>query len=387
VYQNVIGLYLKNIENSTIQWETVSKFNVALEGSFLKNRLHAGLDVYRHKIDNMLTIKDLVYVSGMQKYWTNEGAMRNTGFEFNANAILLNKKHWKWEVGATVGHYNNKITAMPGENLITLKDANGNVTKTINGYTSSIYGEDNVLTAVGYAAGSFYGWQTNGVIADDAEASVAAGGVDYLKYPTGLENTPYRNFQSGDIRFVDQNGDGVIDDADKVVIGNPNPDIYGNLYTSLTWKNLRLDVNFKYSLGNDIYNYQRSVLEGLNTTYNQTTAALARWTYEGQQTTMPKVCYKDSEDWRNNERMSDRWIEDGSYLKLKNVRLTYTLPYSNNWLQGLKIWAEGNDLLTVTKYLGTDPEMSARNSALYQGIDNGLLPHGRSFNIGLSINL
>ncbi|MDE6634703.1 MAG: TonB-dependent receptor, partial [Bacteroidaceae bacterium] len=90
VYQNVIGLYLKNIENSTIQWETVSKFNVALEGSFLKNRLHAGLDVYRHKIDNMLTIKDLIYVSGMQKYWTNEGAMRNTGFEFNANAILLN---------------------------------------------------------------------------------------------------------------------------------------------------------------------------------------------------------------------------------------------------------------------------------------------------------
>lgn len=387
VYQNVIGLYLKNIENSTIQWETVSKFNVALEGSFLKNRLHAGLDVYRHNIDNMLTIKDLVYVSGMQKYWTNEGAMRNTGFEFNANAVLLNKKDWKWEVGVTAGHYNNKITAMPGENVITLKDANGNITKTLNGYTSSIYGEDNVLTAVGYAAGSFYGWQTNGVIADDAEASAAAGDMGYLKYPTGLENTPYRNFQAGDIRFVDQNGDGVIDDADKVVIGNPNPDVYGNLYTSLTWKNLRLDVNFKYSLGNDIYNYQRSVLEGLNTTYNQTTAALARWTYEGQQTTMPKVCYKDSEDWRNNERMSDRWIEDGSYLKLKNVRLTYTLPYSNNWLQGLKIWAEGNDLLTVTKYLGTDPEMSARNSALYQGIDNGILPHGRSFNIGLSINL
>jgi len=186
---------------------------------------------------------------------------------------------------------------------------------------------------------------------------------------------------------VDKNGDGVINDADKYVIGNPNPDIYGNLYTSLSWKNLRLDVNFKYSLGNDVYNYQRSEIEGLNTTYNQTTAALRRWTYEGQNTDMPKACYTDSEEWRNNERMSDRWIEDGSYLKLKNIRLTYKIPYSNSWLLGLKVWGEANNVFTVTRYLGTDPEMSCRNSSLYQGIDTGLLPSCRSINFGVSINL
>ena len=386
VSENTVGLYLKNIENNTIQWETVSKYNIALEGSFIKNRLHAGLDLYWHKVDNMLTIKNLAYISGMQKYWTNEGAMRNTGFEFNANAILLNKKNWKWEVGATVGHYNNRVTALPGENVIEIKDADGNINGTINGYTSSIYGQDNILTAVGYAAGSFYGWQTKGVFANDASAS-QAGKYGYLRYPTGISSDPYRNFQAGDVEFVDQNGDGWIDDADRVVIGNPNPDIYGNLYTSLTWKHLRLDVNFKYSLGNDIYNYQRSIIEGLNTTYNQSSAVLRRWTAEGQTTSMPKACYNTSDDWRNNERMSDRWIEDGSYLKLKNVRLTYELPYSNNWLQGMKIWAEGNNLWTLTKYLGTDPEMSCHNSSLYQGIDNGIIPSGRSVNIGLSINL
>ena len=366
VMQTTVGLVLSNIENNGIQWETVTKWNVGLEGSFLNNRLHAGIDLFRHKIDNLLTIKPLDYVSGMEQYWTNEGAMRNTGFEFNANAVLLNKKNWKWEAGATVGHYNNKITALP------------------NDYTSSIYGKDNILTAVGHAAGSFYGWQTAGVFADDAAAQAAN-----LKYPTGLADAAnqYRPFQAGDIRFVDQDNNGIIDDKDKVVIGNPNPDIYGNLYTSLTWKDLRLDVNFKYSLGNDIYNYQRSILEGMNTTYNQTTAVLNRWTYEGQQTDIPKVCYIDSDDWRNNERMSDRWIEDGSYLKLKNVRLTYNIPYTNSWLQGLKVWAEGNNLWTVTRYLGTDPEMSCRNGALYQGIDTGLLSSGRSFNIGLSINL
>ena len=391
VMEDVVGLYLKNIANSTIQWETVTKWNLGIEGSFLKNRLRAGIDIYRHNIDNLLTIKELSYISGMTKYWTNEGAMRNNGFEFNVNAALLNKKDWKWEVGATMGHYNNKITELPAENQIILKDATGAVTGQLNGYTNSIYGTENILTAVGYAAGSFYGWQTKGVFKDDAAASnatpVTLNGNNYLKYPTGLAEDPYRNFRAGDVHFVDQNNDGVIDNADKVVIGNPNPDIYGNLYTSLIWKDLRLDINFKYSLGNDIYNYQRSVLEGMNTTYNQTTAVLKRWTYEGQETSMPRACHSTSDDWRNNERMSDRWIEDGSYLKLKNIRLTYTVPYSNSWLQGLKVWAEGNNLWTITRYLGTDPEMSSRNNALYQGIDTGLIPSGCSFNFGVSINL
>jgi hypothetical protein len=329
-------------------------------------------------------------MSGMTKYWTNEGALTNRGFEFHANAAIINKKNWKWELGASVGHYNNKITDLPDSpsNWITLRDVNGGNEEVIHGYTSNVYGQSNVLTAVGYAVGSFYGWRTDGVFASDAEASTA-GALGYLKYPTGLkdETKQYYDFKAGDVRFIDKNGDGVIDDSDKFVIGNPNPDIFGNIYSSLTWKNLRLDVNFKYSLGNDIYNYQRSEIEGLNTTYNQTTAALRRWTHEGQVTDMPKACYTNSDDWRNNERMSDRWIEDGSYLKLKNVRLTYKIPYSNSWLLGLKVWGEANNLFTITRYLGTDPEMSCRNASLYQGVDTGLMPSGRTFNLGVSINL
>ena len=394
VTNNTVGLYLNNIENSSIQWETTTRWNVALQGVFLNNRLSAGVDLFWNKTSNLLTLKELHYLSGMKKYWTNEGALTNRGFEFNANAVLINKKNWKWELGATLGHYNNKITALPEGQSNTIKQVdanNGNLTNVIHGYTSSIYGQDNVLTAVGYAVGSFFGWQTNGVFASDEEARSATTATQdgYLKYPTGLEDESrkYYNFTSGDVRFIDQNGDGVIDDADKVVIGNPNPDIYGNIYSSLTWKNLRLDVNFKYSLGNDVYNYQRSEIEGLNTTYNQTTAALRRWTYEGQQTDMPKACYTNSDDWRNNERMSDRWIEDGSYLKLKTLRLTYKIPYTNSWLLGLKVFGEANNVFTITKYLGTDPEMSCRNSSLYQGIDTGMLPNGRSFNFGVSINL
>ena len=390
VTHTTVGLYLKNIANSGIQWETTTKWNIGLQGSFLKNRLQAGIDIYWHKTDNLLTMKELNYVSGMTQYWTNEGQLTNKGVEVNVNAAIINNKNWKWELGASLGHYNNKITELPVSlsNTMILSDVNGNNVQYIHGYTNSIYGENNILTAVGYAVGSFYGWQTEGVFSSDAEAS-QAGKMGYLKYPTGIadENKKYANFQAGDVHFVDQNGDGVIDDADKVVIGNPHPDIYGNIFSSLTWKNLRLDVNFKYSLGNDVYNYQRSRLEGMNTTFNQTTAALRRWTYEGQVTDMPRACFANTEDWRNNERMSDRWIEDGSYLKLKNVRLTYKIPYANTWLLGLKVWGEANNLFTLTKYLGTDPEMSSHNGVLYQGIDTGLIPRGRSFNFGVTINL
>ncbi len=376
--QNTVGLVLKNIENSSIQWETTTRWNFGLEGSFFDNRVNAGIDLFWSTTDNLLTMKGIDYISGLSKNWSNDGQLKNHGYEVHFSAALLNTKNWKWELGASVGHYINEITKLPDSDQV-----NG-----MNGYTTSVYGKDNVLTAVGYAVGSFYGWQTDGILRSDAEASTA-GVLGYLKYPTGLNDAAnaYRNFQAGDVRFVDQNKDGIIDDKDKVVIGDPNPDIYGNFYTSLSWKNLRLDANFKYSLGNDIYNYQRSILEGGNTTYNQTTAMQNRWTHEGQDAAIPKVCYIDSEDWRNNERMSDRWIEDGSYLKLKNVRLTYTFPFHNEFIQGLKVWGEANNLFVLTKYLGTDPEMSSRNNVLYQGIDTGMLTHGRSFNLGVTINL
>lgn len=398
VTENTVGLVLKNIANSSIQWERTTKYNVGLEGSFLKNRLHAGVDVYWHKTDNLLTVRDLPFESGIKKYWANEGALTNKGFEFNVNGILINKKNWKWEAGLTIGHYNNKVTELPqtADNTMKFYTRNADGTqalepyKTVNGYTTSVYGQDNVLTAVGHSVGSFYGWQVNktngtGVFATDAEAA-QAGKYGKLRYYNGVAGQ-YREFNAGDVSFVDQNGDGWIDEADKTVIGNANPDIYGNIFTSLSYKNLRLDVTFKYSLGNDIYNYQRSILEGGNTTYNQTTAMVRRWTNEGQTTDIPRACYADNDLWVNNERMSDRWIEDGSYLKLKNIRLTYTVPVNTTWLQGLKVWGEGNNLFTLTKYLGTDPEMSSRNSVLYQGIDTGLIPSGRGFNIGVSLNL
>lgn len=390
------ALELANIANPTIQWETTHRLNIGLNGALLNNRLAFGINYFWSKTTNLLMRKSVSDITGLPYMWSNDGALKNTGVEINVHAVLLNRANWKWQAGFTVGHYKNEICELSETNLNRITtyalDADGRriaeSAQTIHGFTSSVYGTNNILTAVGSAAGVFYGYQTAGVFSTDADAR-AAGKYGYLRYPTGLSEQPYRNFKAGDVHFVDQNGDGWINEADMVQIGDPNPDIYGNIYTSLTWKDLTLDLNFKYSLGNDVFNYQRSQLEALNNIWNQTTAVVNRWRYEGQQTDVPRAMDASNEQWVNNERFSDRWIEDGSFLKLKKVRLTYRIPVPQSWgwLQGLSVWGEANNVFTVTKYLGTDPEVSCGNSVLYQGIDVGMLSQGRNFNLGLTINL
>ena len=365
------ALQLENIENPAIQWETTRRWNLGLNGSFFNNRVQAGADFYVSNTSNLITQKSINYMSGLTSYWCNGGSLRNVGVDVRANIILLNAKDFKWQIGATMGHYKNKITSLPEGDIV-----------------NNIYGAE-VLTSVGNSAGVFYGYKTAGVFASDEAASHAttASRDGYLKYPTGITSSPYRNFSAGDVHFVDIDDNGIIDEGDKTVIGDPNPDIYGTIYTNLSYKRWSLDIHFKYSVGNDIYNYQRSQLESLNTFYNQTKAAVNRWTYDGDNALLPRAMSPESEEWVNNERFSDRWIEDGSYFKLKKIRLSYELPLNASWIQGLTIWAETNNLFTLTKYTGKDPEFSCGNSVLYQGIDAGLLPSNRSFNLGVKINL
>lgn len=398
------GLELTNIANGAIQWETTYRRTAGLDGHFLNNRLNLGIHYFNNLTTHLLTRKSVSDVTGLGFMWANDGKMKNQGVEFNVNTVLLNKKNWKWQLGFGVGHYTNEITELAVNNLNEVRsyplDANGKrqvdgegneIRNVLHGNVTNVYGA-NVLTAVGHAVGSFYGYQTDKnapVFRNDAEAS-QAGLYGYLKYPTGLAEQPYRNFQAGDMHFIDQNGDGWINEADMVVIGNPNPDIFGNIWTSLSWKDLTLDMTFKYCLGNDVFNYQRMQLESANNIWNQTTAVCNRWKAAvGTDTNVeiPRAMAASSTQWVNNERFSDRWIEDGSYLKLSNIRLTYKIPVSTSWLMGLNVWGEANNVFTITKYLGQDPEVCTSNSVLYQGIDTGLLPVNRSFNLGVTINL
>lgn len=388
---NATSLRLANIANSSIQWETTRRFNLGLESSLLDNRLTLGLNIFWSKTSNLLTKENLSYLTGLPSIWGNNGSLSNKGLDVTANGVIVNAKNFKWQLGFTIGHYKNEIKKLPTSYMtyynLDENGSNAGVYRTVQGYTTSIFGTDNILTSVGNAAGVFYGYKTSGVFASDAEASTA-GKYGYLRYPTGYTGNPYRNFKAGDVHFIDQNGDGWISEADMVKIGDPNPDVYGNIFTNINFlTNFTLDVVFKYSLGNDIFNYQASQLEAENNLWNQTKAVVNRWAYDGHVTDMPRAVLTSSNEWVNNERFSDRWIEDGSFLKMKKVRLTYRLPLSLSWLQGLAVWGEANNLFTITKYRGNDPEVSAGNSVLFQGIDTGLLPQSRSFNFGVTINL
>ena len=357
-----MGLQLGNVENDGVKWESTARFNVGVDAMFLENRLALSFDWYRSKTRDLLVQKQYQFVTGMGTYWANGGELQNMGVEATLNAKLVNDRNFQWELGASLGHYKNKVTALD-EALAPV----------------SVYGAE-VATMVGQPVGVFWGYKTDGVIASSADA--AEYGL-YQRDATGAK----QYFKAGDMKFVDVNpgsAPGCIDENDKTVIGNPNPDIYGNIFTRLAYKGLSLDVNFNYSVGNDVYNYYRQQLESGSSFYNQTTAMLNRWTVDGQVTDIPSVAYGDPV---GNSRFSDRWIEDGSYLRLKSVRLSYEIPVTANWLQGLTVWGAAENLYTLTKYKGSDPEFSVSNNVLYQGVDAGLLPQSRSFHVGVKVNL
>ena len=358
---SVSALAFNGIGNDAIKWETTTRWNIGIDAGLLDNRLRVGVNFFTSITRDLLSLQTLGVLSGIENYWTNNGKLQNRGYDVSAVGKIVSSKDWQWEAGFSMGHYINKIKDLGGIEYID----------------NTLYGAT-IRSKVGSVANAFYGYQTNGVYSNSSEAKAAN-----LKV-LGTDGTTYYDVAAGDMRFVDQNGDGKINNDDMVQIGNPNPDVYGNIYTSVTWKRFRLDMNFNYSIGNDIYNYMRSQLEGGSRFMNQTTALNARWSVENDVTNVPRVDFQDS---KGNSRFSDRWIEDGSYLKMKTLTLSYTLPMSSSFIQGLQFWIQGNNLLVISKYLGSDPEVSATNAVIGQGIDVGNIGTSRSIVAGVKINL
>ena len=361
------GLVLGNLGNTEVQWETTRRFSFGTELNFLKNRLNLKVNVFKSWTDNLLTYHELNFITGLENNWVNGGSLENKGYNITVNGHIIATRNWNWELGASVGHYKNELTALPdGQDYVD----------------AEVYGAT-IRSQIGQPVNLFYGYKTEAtasgthVYATSEEAK--ADGL-YILGENGIDKT---YFGAGDVKFAD-NGDKEINKADMQVIGDPNPDIYGNIFTSLSYKRIRLDVNFNYSLGNDAYNYLRSQLEGGNRFMNQSVAMANRWSYEGQVTDMPTVMWEDP---MGNARFSDRWIEDASYLRLKSITLSYELPINNTFIHGLTFWGQANNVFTVSKYLGADPDFSMSNSVLEQGIDRGLLANSRNFMLGIKINL
>lgn len=358
----VSGLVFDNIGNNHLKWETTKKWNVGLETNLLDNRLNLRFNYFISRTNDILTYQSLNYVSGLEKNWCNGGSLKNSGFDVSVVGKVLSLKNFSWELGGSIGHYKNEIVSLPeGQSYID----------------NTVYGAT-IRTQVGQAANLFYGYRTDGVF-KDTESAKEAG-----LYVLGDNGIDKNYFGAGDMKFVDKDGNHIINSNDCEIIGDPNPDFYGNIFTSFAYKHFRLDFNFNYSVGNDVYNYMRQQLESGGRYMNQTVAMTNRWQNEGQVTSMPKATFQDP---MGNSRFSDRWIEDGSYLRLKTVTFSYSLPINSTFLQGLQFWVQANNLFTLTKYLGSDPEFTMTSSVIGQGIDLGQLPQCRSILAGIKINL
>ena len=361
VSQNLLGaqgLVRKGVANPALQWETVRKLNLGVDLAFWNERLNITLDVYKNTTDNMLVYEPLAPISGFEYTIANSGKMQNTGIEASLNVRVVNKSNFRWDAGFNIATNKNKVLAVP----------NGRILTEFAGAT--------ILTETGSPAAQFFGYQANGVFATDAEAAA---------FTKRNADGSFATFKGGDVRFADRDGNKLIDENDRTVIGSAIPEFMGGFNNRVVWKRFELNVLFTFSQGGDVYNYLRRRLESVSGIENQLISVNNRWRGQGQVTTMPKATWGDP---MGNSRFSDRWIEDGSYFRLRSLSLQYSVPVKPTAvLRNLTIYATATNLFTLTKYKGFDPEFSVTPSVFTQGIDTGLDPLYRSVTAGVRLGL
>ena len=293
-YMQLSTIVRSNIPNVSLKPEKNASLNLGLDLSVLNNRLNVSFDYYNNQISDMISAMPLSSVYGSVPYYANVGKLENTGIELSVQASLVRTRNFEWIVGGNITRSRDKIKSLGGEEQIVLSYDNG----------------VQMVNRVGESPYQFYGYQADGVYSTQAEADAA-----------NLSNRTGRRYNAGDVRFVDQNGDNRIDDKDRILLGSAAPSYFGGFYTQLKYKGFALSAEFSYSKDNIAYNAVRQQLEAVSTTNNQSIAAVNRWTVEGQKTDMPKATWKDPV---GNSYFSSRWMEDASYLRMKNVTLSYT---------------------------------------------------------------
>ncbi|WP_114783021.1 SusC/RagA family TonB-linked outer membrane protein [Botryobacter ruber] len=348
-----------NIANPEIMWETTRKLNFGLDASVLNERLSLSLDVFNSRTTDMLVYEPVPAQTGLDYMLTNNGGMKNSGINAGLFSRVVNTGDLKLDLGLNLSTYRNELTQIPGNRLLT----------NFAGAT--------ILSEAGQPANLLYGYKTDGIFTTEAEAAQA-------NLKTKAPNGDLIPFRGGDVKFLDLNNDHIIDENDRTVIGNPNPDFYGSFSSNLSWKRFSVNALVTFRSGNDVYNGVRANLEAMNSTQNQLGSVNNRWQFDGQNTDMPRATYGDP---AGNARFSDRWIEDGSYIRLRTLSVAYELPVKPGFIKGTSVYASANNLLTRSSYIGYDPEFSAASRPVAQGIDVGLEPLYKSFMVGVRLGL
>jgi len=347
-YSGATGVSPSNLNNPLLQWESTREANIGLDASFFSGRLSTIFEVYDNLTNRLLFNQPIPRTTGFSGFQGNIGQVANRGIEFTLSTINFDRsatKGLRWNTDLNLSHNVNKIVSLVDDTPI------------FRGYTADGVSNTNVILP-GYPLGSFWGLKFLGV-------DVATGNAIY----------------------EDKNDDGRISPDDGQVIGTAQPKLIGGLTNRVSWRNFDLSIFFQFSYGNEILNFSNTTLlnNGVNLENNQVVAALRRWQKPGDITDVPR--YELGNTFNNFH--SSRFIEDGSYLRLKNVAFGYNLP--QRWLSKVKvnnarIYATAVNLWTLTAYSGADPEVSTLDgSTTAQGIDFFTLPQTKNMTIGLTV--
>lgn len=347
--------------NPNVQWEQQEQMNFGVDATFFNHKVEVAVDGYIKNTNQMLVPMNVPVSTGYSDVFVpsiNAGKMENRGVEVSVRSNNLTGD-FSWTTNMTFAYNKNKVI-----------DLNDTVPLT----SGSIGLNYNLaLIQAGFPINMFYGFVTDGIFQNQDEVDRHA-----VQVPG---NDPFNRTSPGDIRFKDMNNDGVIDDKDRVLLGNPNPKFIFSLGNTFAYKRFDLTIFFQGMTGNQILNANRIWAEAMSVAQNQTTLTLDRWTGEGTSQLVPRAVFNDP---NKNARPSDRFVEDGDYLRLKNLIIGYTLPQSvlaRLNMSSLRIYVSAVNLLTWTKYTGFDPEVGT------SGIDNSVYPVTSTYSIGLNIGL
>lgn len=356
------GAFPKNFANPDIKWEETAMTNVGIDFMAFNNRLSLTADYYvKNTKDILLTVPIPISSGGANDPIRNAGKIRNNGFEFNLGWMDQPNPDISYGINL-IGSFNkNKVIAMGSESgSIKGGSTNQNIT------TSE--------TKAGYPIGGYWLISTAGYFNSQEEVDA------YAKDGKKIQPTA----EPGDIKFVDANNDGVINDDDRVFQGSPFPDFTFALNGNMRYKNFDLSIGLQGVLGNKIYNATRQTLEDVTKGSNFLASCLDYWTPENKNASHPRLTWDDPN--RNTRAESDRYLENGSYLRLRSVQLGYTFPQT--WFKGAiqhaRVYINAENLFTITSYSGYSPDVNADN-ANYRGFDNFIYPTNRTFMLGLNV--
>ncbi len=343
------GLVRTYLPNESLKWEELHQLNLGIDFHILRERVNLNIDIFSRNTTDLLTYRQINPLAGFPNQWENNGTLLVKGMELGTELVPL-RGHIELRIGGQLGITRSTV------------DLDHDLVMDVPG--------GHIIIQDGESPFSYFGFQSDGIYQNSEELSSSA-----------LTNSAYEPFEAGDIRFVDQDGNKIIDEKDRINLGDMYPTLRAGTHLSFRVGPLTIYALAEFVGGNKIFNFTRMQLESFSGYENQSIAEIYAWRNESDNTSIPRVAYDDP---TGNARFSDRWVEDGNYFRLRELTLSYDLK-GRGFYNNIRIYVTGMNLITLSDYLGYDPEFSFSSNPFYHGIDYGQVPITPQFMLGLKV--